>query len=116
MVSEGMEAVAGLGGVADDDVSARSSGVDDVLQRVAALACRMADVDEAVVLLRGRARELATVASHGHSDVVADDATAELALAGGRAVARAGSAAAPLMVGAEGRGALVVSRTAAGRG
>jgi hypothetical protein len=117
MVSEGMDAVAGqLGGVADDDVSARSRDGDDVLQRVAALACRMADVDEAVVLLRGRARELAPVASHGHSGVAAGDVTAERALAGGRAVAKAGSAAAPLMVRGEGRGALVVSRAEPGRG
>ncbi|MDX6561185.1 MAG: hypothetical protein QOD65_999, partial [Gaiellales bacterium] len=110
-----MEAVAGLGGVADDDVSARSRGGDDVLQRVAALACRIADVDEAVVLLRGRARELAPVASHGHSAVAAGDVTAERALAAGRPVAKASSAAAPLMVGGEGRGALLVRRTAPGR-
>ena len=111
-----MEAVAGqLGGVADDDVSARSRDRDDVLQRVAALACRMSDVDEAVVFLRGRARALRPVARHGHSGVGAGEATAERALASGRVVVEARSAAAPLIVGAAGRGALVVSTTAPAR-
>src|SRR4051812_26859382 len=66
--SEGMEAVAGRHG--EDSPAGISTGPKadaGVLQRVTALACRLADVDEAVVLLRGRTRasSLVAVAWHG---------------------------------------------------
>src|SRR3954470_17129172 len=66
--SEGMEAVAGRQG--EETLAERpgnTHGDGGVLQRVACLACRLADVDEAVVLLRGHGQEgaLVAVAWHG---------------------------------------------------
>ena len=63
-----MEAVAGRQGedaLAERPRDAREDG--GVLQRVACLACRLADVDEAVVLLRGSGEHgsLVAVAWHG---------------------------------------------------
>jgi hypothetical protein len=116
MVSEGMEAVAGtLGGAVVADVGRGAADDTNLLQLVAVLTCRVVDVDEAVVLLRGRARELTAVARCGGGAVSAIQATAEGALGTGRTVAKARSAAAPLTVAGEARGALAVSRAVPGR-
>jgi hypothetical protein len=122
MVGEGMEAVAGRQGA--DSPAERSGAVrgePSVLQRVAALACRVAEADESVVLLRGRARagSLVAVAWHGrHGGPIPSwreaQACVRRALATGRPAADAGrraraNAAAPLMVEGEARGVLALS-------
>jgi HD-GYP domain-containing protein (c-di-GMP phosphodiesterase class II) len=96
-----------------------------VLSRVAALACRVAKVDEAVVLLIGRARSrsLTAVARHGRRQTPvalwrAETGAVRRAIASGRLeVEPEGSerfgAAAPLLVDGEVRGVLAVS---SGRG
>src|SRR3954468_6863876 len=85
-----MEAIAGCPG--DDAPDDGSSGAVGLLEQVAALACRLIEVDEAVVLLRATARtELVEVARHG--------------LAGPR---RGVSARCPLVVEGESRGVLAV--------
>ena len=114
-----MEAVAGwLGEDRDADLGARSArGIaeSEVLRRVAALACRVVDVDGAVVLLRGRAGPLSVFARHGHCATVLGHAgIVERALDRGCAVTEPKLAAAPLMVDGEARGALAVSDAAAG--
>jgi HD-GYP domain-containing protein (c-di-GMP phosphodiesterase class II) len=115
-VSEGMDAVAGQpGGMVADALGSGSADGGDLLRWVAELTCRVVKVDEAAVLLRGRRRELAAVARHGAAGVTAIRATAEGALATGRTLARARSAAAPLTVAGEARGALAVSRATQGR-
>jgi hypothetical protein len=111
-----MEAVAGKpDGMADDEVSAISGDAGGVLGPLAGLTCRVAEVDEAAVLLRGQSGELTVVARHGSSGVTPSAPTVERALAGGHAVAKARSAAAPMMVAGDCRGALSVSRSALGR-
>jgi hypothetical protein len=122
MVSEGMEAVAGWQG--EDSPTGRSGAVRgeaSVLQRVTALACRVADVDEAVVLLRGRAHagSLIAVAWHvRHGGPIPSwregRAAVRRALATGLPAADTATgprlgAAAPLMVDGEARGALALS-------
>jgi hypothetical protein len=127
-VSEGMEAVAGATGEdSPTDVSRTDRGEAGVLQRVAALACRLAAVDEAVVLLRGRAhaRSLVAVAWHGrHGGPIPSwregQPAVRRALATGLPAAENGrgrrlSAAAPLMVEGEARGVLVLSSVSPGR-
>ncbi len=102
-----MEAVAGqLGGVTDDHVSGRSG----VLERVAALALRMADADEASVFLNGRRRELSVVARSGI--VVGGSLPVDQAVERGSSAETASAAAAPLMLDGEAIGALAVSRIA----
>jgi len=120
--SEGMEAVAGRQG--EDTLAERPGNVREdggVLQRVACLACRLADVDEAVVLLRGGGQQssLVAVAWHGrHGGPIPSwregQPAVRRALAGGLPVAEAGrgrrlSAAAPLLVDGEVRGVLSLS-------
>jgi HD-GYP domain-containing protein (c-di-GMP phosphodiesterase class II) len=95
-----------------------------VLQRVVALACRLAAVDEAVVLLRGRGRSssLVAVAWHGrHGGPLPSwregQAAVRRALATGLPAAESGrgrrlSAAAPLMVDGEARGVLALTSLA----
>jgi HD-GYP domain-containing protein (c-di-GMP phosphodiesterase class II) len=92
-----------------------------VLQRVAVLACRLTDVDEAVVLLRGRAHanSLVAVAWHcRHGGPIPrwreGQRAVRRALDSGRPAAESGdgrrlSAAAPLMVDGEARGVLALS-------
>jgi HD-GYP domain-containing protein (c-di-GMP phosphodiesterase class II) len=92
-----------------------------VLQRVAVLACRLTDVDEAVVLLRGRAHanSLVAVAWHcRHGGPIPrwreGQRAVRRALDSGRPAAQSGdgrrlSAAAPLMVDGEARGVLALS-------
>jgi hypothetical protein len=100
----------------------------EVLARVAALACRVMAVQEAVVLLRrpGGRGALVTAARHGgQGDVVTraaglrrGNAAVRRALDRGLPAAETGSglsAAAPLMVGGEPRGVLVVVGAAPGR-
>src|SRR3954469_20349745 len=85
-----MEAIAGCPG--DDAPDDGSSGAVGLLEQVAALACRLIEVDEAVVLLRATAgTDLVEVARHG--------------LAGPR---RGVSARCPLVVEGESRGVLAV--------
>src|SRR6059058_5095540 len=93
-------------------------GEAGVLQRVASLACRLADVDEAVILLRGRGQSssLVAVAWHGrHGGPIPSwregQPAVRRALSGGLPVAEMGrgrrlSAAAPLVVAGEVRGVL----------
>src|SRR4051812_36877774 len=117
----GMEAVAGRG---EDSPVERARGdraEAGVLQRVAVLACRLTDVDEAVVLLRGRAHSnsLVAVAWHcRHGGPIPrwreDQRPVRRALESGRPAAEAGdgrrlSAAAPLVVDGEARGVLALS-------
>src|SRR3954463_7319230 len=85
-----MEAIAGCPG--DDAPDDGSSGAIGLLEQVAALACRLIEVDEAVVLLRATAgTDLVEVARHG--------------LAGPR---RGVSARCPPVVDGESRGVLAV--------
>src|SRR3954454_8660374 len=85
-----MEAIAGCPG--DDAPDDGSSGAVGLLEQVAALACRLIEVDEAVVLLRATAgTDLLEVARHGR--------------AGPR---RGVSARCPLVVDGESRGVLAV--------
>jgi HD domain len=126
-----MEAVAGRSDEGSQDEGTGRSGCavgePDVLMRVAALACRVAAVDEAVVLLRGRGgtRSLVAVARHGRSGAPvvawrAEHDAVRRALASGRpAVESDGTrrliAAAPLIVDGETRGVLAVSTSVADR-
>jgi hypothetical protein len=119
--SEGMEAVAGGRGRETPDDGSEEPGV---LQRVVSLACRLARVDEAVILLRGRARSssLVAVAWHGShagrsASWPASQAAVRQALATGRPAAKSGrgrrlSAAAPLLVDGEARGVLTLTSAA----
>jgi hypothetical protein len=100
----------------------------DALQRVAALTCRVADVDEAVILLRAdpQPAPLAAVARHRRPDAgafvawPAGKGAAERALSSGEPSAdarrgRRSTAAAPLMVDGGARGVLVVSARSVAR-
>ena len=116
-----MEAVAGRGEDSPVERARWDRAEAGVLQRVAVLACRLTDVDEAVVLLRGRARtcSLVAVAWHcRHGGPIPrwreDQAAVREALDTGRPAAESGhgrrlSAAAPLMVDGEARGVLALS-------
>jgi hypothetical protein len=124
-----MEAVAGAQGE-DSPTETSVPGVraeGGVLQRVAGLACRLTDVDEAVVLLRGRAgtRSLVPVAWHGrHGGPLPSwregQPAVRRALSTGLPAAESGggrrlSAAAPLVVAGDVRGVLVLSSVTPGR-
>ena len=127
-----MEAFAGVfdEGSRDDPVARPGCmhGGSAVLDRVAALACRVSGAEESVVLLRGhdRGHALMTVASHGpalrlrpEAAWLGDRGVVRRALASGMPAAEAGrgrrlSAAAPLLVGSETRGVLAVRMGRAG--
>lgn len=117
-----MEAVAGREGEDSPTERARGDRAEaGVLQRVAALACRLTDVDEAVVLLRGRAHTNSMVAVAWHcrhgGPIPAwreSQAAVRRALETGLPAAESGrgrrlSAAAPLMVDGAARGVLALS-------
>jgi hypothetical protein len=121
-VSEGMEALAGRSceGTADE-LGDRPRADAQVLDRIAALACRVMEVDEAAVLLRGRAHSsaLVPVAWHGGVELTRPDGrrrgdgAVRRALSEAMPVAEKGwgrrlRAAAPLIVDGEVRGVLAV--------
>jgi hypothetical protein len=126
-----MEALAGQSCDADgDEPAARSNPAvrePRLLERVAALAYRVIEVEEAVVLLRGRARSasLLEVARRGRPGIAGregrcENAAVQRALESGLPAAETGggrrlSAAAPVMVSGAVRGVLAIRGSVRGR-
>jgi HD domain/GAF domain len=128
-----MEAFAGVSDDgSQDDLAARpgcARGASAVLDRIAALACRVSGAEESVLLLhgQGRAHALVTVAAHAPSRALRSQTTwlgdrgvVRRALASGMPAAESGhgrrlSAAAPILIGSETRGVLAVRTGRTGR-
>src|SRR3954454_16702730 len=122
-----MEALAGRSYEGADEPGERPRAEAQVLDRIAALACRVMAVEEAAVLLRGRAHSgaLVPVAWHGGVELTRpegrrrSDGAVRRALSEGMPVAEKGwgrrlRAAAPLIVDGEVRGVLAVVGGASG--
>src|SRR3954454_14162497 len=116
-----MEALAGRSYEGADELEDRPRAEAEVLDRIAALACRVMEVEEAAVLLRGRAHSsaLVPVAWHGGVELTRPDGrrrgdgAVRRALTEAMPVAEKGwgrrlRAAAPLIVDGEVRGVLAV--------